>query len=216
LVSGTAVSSASGGVAAVLGGGKFANGAMTGAFSYLMEHGAEKLRPVTDFIFGPSAPTLSQGTGGKAFVGDFLDYWTNGPTLQEYNKYVDAGGQGAYFTWDQGADLATWLDANKGMVTEVYGHGYGADTAATAFAHEHGGGAVLTTVDPVSWLRPSYGAVARTANSWVNYNATGGGSSFASIFARYAGTWGNGPAKTISVPVDHERSMCYVLNQGNC
>jgi hypothetical protein len=114
VVAGTFVAATIGGTASTIGGGKFLNGAVTGAFAYAVGGGG---------IGDNSGPTLSQGTGGVAFVGGFFDYWNpfGGQVLRSYYAYTATGADAAYFTWDQGGALGAWLDANAGTVTAVYG-----------------------------------------------------------------------------------------------
>ena len=200
-----------GGTASELGGGKFSNGAVTGAFSYAFASGLGSRS---------SGPTLSQGTGGTAFVGGFFDYWTHGPVYDQYLEYIrlNPGAGAAYFTWDQGGALASWIDANGGAVS-VIGHSYGGDTAASVVAAGHGVNS-LTTVDPVGWTRPSYSAVAANSGSWTNLNAVGGGWSTPNIIAGIGGAWNSGPSgyATIfrNINQDHAGVMYQCGQPGSC
>src|SRR5262249_8306507 len=113
-----------------------------------------------------TGPTLSHpGDGATAFVGGFFDYAIRGPVYSAYTQYIqDSPSLGAaYFTWDQRSALASWIDANGGAVT-VVGHSWGAATAATVVAAGHQVESLIT-VDPVSWLRPDYVAVAANAGT---------------------------------------------------
>jgi hypothetical protein len=189
----------------------FANGAVTGAFSYAFASGLGSRN---------SGPTLSQGTGGTAFVGGFFDYWTHGPVYDQYLEYIrlNPGAGAAYFTWDQGGALASWIDANGGAVS-VIGHSYGGDTAASVVAAGHGVNS-LTTVDPVGWTRPSYSAVAANSGSWTNFNAVGGGWSTPNIIAGIGGAWNSGPSgyATIfrNINQDHAGVMYQCGQPGSC
>jgi len=188
-----------GGTSSVVGGGNFANGAVTGAFVAAMGSAGG----------GDEGPTLSQGTGGTAYVGGFFDNTTEGPAFQAYERAIAQGADAAYFTWDQGPALAAWIDENDGWVI-VMGHSYGGDTAATVVAQGHYVES-LVTVDPVSWFRPSYTAVAANAGTWTNLNAIGGQGSMPNFIAGVGGAWGTGPrgyATTYSeINADHASIM---------
>jgi len=171
-----------GGIGSRISGGKFENGAITGAFTYLFSSG---------FGSGSKEPTLSKGTGGKAFVGGFFDYTIKGPVFQSYQRYIETHENAAYFTWDQSEALAAWIDTNGGAVS-VVGHSWGGDMAAKVVASGHNVSS-LTTVDPVSWARPDYSAVAANSDIWINLNATGGGANFANIIAGIGNAWNNAP-----------------------
>ncbi len=204
-----------GGFASVAGGGKFANGALTGAFDYLFSGGGG------DGSGGP----ISQGTGGVAFVGGFFDYTIGGPAYADYQAYINdpnnPGRSAAYFTWDQGGALGSWIDANGGAAS-VIGHSYGGDTAASVVAAGHSV-ASLTTVDPVSWFRPNYAAVAANilpGGSWTNLNATAGQGSLPNILAGIGGAWGTGSrgyaTRFQNVPLDHAGIMYRCGLPGSC
>lgn len=174
---GRAVAAIVGGTAEVIGGGKFGNGAATGAFIRMLNDESHN-----------EGPTLSEGTGGKAFVGGFFDYWGGNAMLTEYQNYK---GPKAYFTWDQGSALASWIDSNGGNV-DIVAHSYGADTAASVVADGHRVNNLLT-LDPVSWSRPNFASIA-TNSVWTNINATGGSSlNFSNIVAGVGGAWNNTP-----------------------
>ena len=167
-----------GGTASKLGGGKFANGAVAGAFARLYAE--------------PGGPTDKQGEGGTAFVGGAVDRWGRGPVWGAYQAHIEAGRAGAYFTWDQGAELAGWIEA-YGPDVVVIGHSWGGDTAASRVAAGHTVD-VLRTVDPVSWIPPDFATVSRQARTWINYNATGGSGSFPNFVAGIGGAWNNAPS----------------------
>jgi hypothetical protein len=98
----------------------------------------------------------------------------------------------------------------------VYGHSYGGDTAASVVAAGHPVD-TLITVDPVSWFRPSYAAVAANAGTWVDYNATGGGGSLPNFIAGIGGAWNNAPSgytSVIGLPYNHAQIMCVVAPAG--
>jgi RHS repeat-associated protein len=208
-----------GGTMAAIGGGNFANGAFTAFFTYLVTTAlsASAQTATSDSGSGSSGPTLSQGTGGVAFVGGFFDYTIGGNAISAYNAYIATGASAAYFTWDQAGSLASWLDANAGAVTAVYGHSYGGDTAASVFAAGHGTGVPLITVDPVSWFRPSFAAVAATASPWIDINAVGGQGSLPNFLAGIGGAWNNAPSSYTNVtnlPYSHAQIMCVVAPAG--
>jgi hypothetical protein len=139
-------------------------------------------------------PRLQHGKGGIAFVGGLADEQGAKAVYESYLAYIASGRPAAYFTESQGRALARWLDDNAGHVTAVYGHSYGADTAAKAFADGHGAGADLYTVDPVSRFRPDFAAVRRHARRWHNYNSTSDTHSSDRI-ANIGGRWGDAPAQ---------------------
>jgi len=216
--------SAIGGTSSVIGGGKFSNGAITAAFQYLGSEGAKGVaRAIVandNYLLAretASKPTAQSGVGGTAFVGGFFDYTIKGVAWKAYQAHIANGGSGAYFTWDQDRSLTNWLElnssANGAGVTGVYGHSYGGDTAATVVAR---GTSVpfLHTVDPVSWFRPNFQAVAANAGSWQNSNAVGGGSfNFPNIVAGVGGAWNTSPAgyaANSNVNADHATIMCRV------
>lgn len=178
-----------GGTASVLGGGKFANGAVTGAFAYVAGQIAGGFGATTNYSPGDPPPL---DNGPRAYVGGFFDRTLEGPAFAAYDRAVRAGITAEYFTWDEGSKLASWIDANNGNVT-VIGHSYGGDTAASVVAQ---GRAVkmLVTVDPVSWFRPDFAAVQANAGIWTNWNATGGQGTLPNIIAGLGGAWNNAPS----------------------
>jgi hypothetical protein len=175
----TIAAAVTGGIASKLGGGKFANGAVTGAFVRLLGEMAASQRK----------PTYQSGKGGVAFVGGFFDKTIHGPVLQAYEAYT---GDKAYFQWYESEALGQWIDANGGNVS-VIGHSYGADMAAEVVAAGHAVNS-LRTVDPVGWIRPDYASVAANSGSWVNYNATGAGATWPNFVATVGGAWNGAPS----------------------
>jgi hypothetical protein len=96
LAAGTAISATVGGLASVAGGGKFANGAVTGAFGYLLNQTwhDDDSKSCTDGIMGANLCDQSQvrvglqwgkwtGLGWAGFLGGGLawGYWTQTPTI---------------------------------------------------------------------------------------------------------------------------------------
>lgn len=186
-VGGTIASAVVGGTAESLGGGKFANGAVTGAMVHVLN----------DLNHSESIPIeTSASTDGKiAVVGGFFDdtlnalgYNSPGRDLESFLR--SKGYDVEYFTWDEGSRLGNWIDKGNGSAL-VIGHSYGGDTAASVIA---GGHRVryLVTADPVSMFRPSLEAVSANSGMWFNINAQGGGS--ANWVAGLGRSWDNAPS----------------------
>jgi RHS repeat-associated protein len=178
----TVAASAVGGTASVIGGGKFTDGAITGAYSHLLN----------DVMHRPaSASTRSARPGAlpRAYVGGFGDKLITGPVIDAYETYGTVSDK--YFTWDQSDELAAWIQKHGGEV-EVYAHSWGADTAAEVVA---AGNRVelLVTADPVGYTRPSFQAVNDNATSWVNKNAQGP-ASIPNFIAGIGRAWNEAPA----------------------
>jgi RHS repeat-associated protein len=201
----TVKAAVTGGTVSVISGGKFANGAISGALAYSLTPSSR------------GGPVYKKGSGGVAYVGGFFDKTINGPALGEYNEFD--GPNKAYFTWDQGDALAKWIDENGGNV-DVIAHSYGADTAASVVAAGHSVNS-LTTVDPVSWFRPDYSSVAANSNTWIDYDARGGGVTMPNIIAGVGGAWNSGPkgyADTYEkkTQYDHADIMTHCGKLGGC
>jgi RHS repeat-associated protein len=201
----TAKAAVVGGTVAQISGDKFANGAFTAALTYA-------LTPNT-----AGGPIKSQGIGGTAYVGGFFDYWGSNVVYDQYLQ--DPSPNKAYFSWDQGEALASWIDANRGDV-EIIAHSYGADTAASVVAAGH---AVvsLTTVDPVSWFRPSFSDVWMNSQTWTNYDATGGGwYRVPNLIAGVGGAWNSSPQAWADTyrpqPYDHATIMTKCGTPAGC
>ena len=152
-------------------------------------------------------------------MGGAADYPTNGVAYRAYQAYVTNNPDAAavYFQWNQGDALAQWIDANKGNVV-VYGHSWGAATAADVVASGHSV-TVLVTVDPVSWFRPNFQAVADHAGIWLDFNATGSSGMFdwANIVAGLGGAWNAAPAPYSTckrIPFNHVGATCAVAPNG--
>lgn len=183
-----------GGTKSVIGGGKFANGAILSSF------GAALSASMTGPKNLDAAPS-SDGSGGavpRAFVGGFFDRTMGifglGPVYSEFQAYRKSGGDAVYFTWDETDALADWIGSNPGGA--VMAHSYGADTAASVVAAGNRVG-FLFTADPVSWLRPEYADIGRNATTWVNVDAQGGSSwSFDNIVAGVGGAWNAAPSES--------------------
>ncbi len=210
---GIAASAAVGGTTALIGGGKFQNGAASGAFTYLASHAGADSRG--------GEPTLSHsGKGATAFVGGFFDHTINGPAYTAYNDYIQSNPEAgaAYFTWDQGGALASWIDSYGGAVT-VSGHSYGGDTAASVVAAGHRVDSLIT-VDPVSWIRPNYADVAANAGTWTDFNAVGGAGSFVNFIAVIGGDWGSGPQRLATtfknIDLNHANIDLACMTPGAC
>ncbi len=132
-----------------------------------------------------------------AYVGGFFDSWFNGPAKIAYQRAQKNGVDAIYFTWDQGEELASWLDTNKASDKIVIGHSYGGDTAATVVSQGHTV-QQLVTVDPVGWSRPNFSSVSKYSNQWINVNSVGNQSggvrgSIANIIAGVGGAWNYRP-----------------------
>ncbi|MDJ0947277.1 MAG: RHS repeat-associated core domain-containing protein [Kiloniellales bacterium] len=161
------------------------------------------------------------GTKGVAYVGGALDETLEGFAFKAYlrakrasSAAVSATVNVAYFSWDEPEELADFIEAHKGAVA-VFGHSYGADTAAAVVAAGHRV-ELLVTVDPVSnfgvgsWFGPSYSQVQLNARTWRNYNATKGDLTFGNVVAGLGGSWDGGPrsySKHFDRPYNHGEIM---------
>jgi RHS repeat-associated protein len=170
-----AAAAALGGTASKLSGGKFANGAITGAFSRAFNdeaHIERSMKTKTAYVGG-------FGDDGNEFVKGM------------YDKYGQEGD--VYFEWHQGKELAAWIDSNQEFNLTVIGHSYGGDTVATIVSKGHYVDNLIT-VDPVGRTKPNFEAVAEHSGTWTNYNAVGGGRMNMNNFvARVGGHWGDRP-----------------------
>jgi hypothetical protein len=150
-----------------------------------------------------------------AFVGGFFDstlsllssIGVDGPMDAAYNAFKRANPTAdvKYFTWTDASGLAQWANQNGGQVM-VISHSYGADTAASVVAS---GVKVqtLVTLDPVSYVLPSFQQVAANAGQWLNFVAAGGGLTLPNAIAGVGGAWNNATqgyaTRTVDVDVDH-------------
>jgi RHS repeat-associated protein len=184
-IAGTLTSSLVGGTAERIGGGKFANGAVTGAMVHALNDIAHAANKAVESGSGSGKP--------RAFVGGFFDRTIGGPMHSAFEEAQRQGGNVRYFTWDDAERLADWIDAN-GEDGTVISHSYGADTAASVVANGHKINTLITN-DPVSWFRPNFHDVAANSRNWVNFNAARGDLlNFSNIIAGFGGAWNNGPA----------------------
>lgn len=183
-----------GGTVSELTGGKFANGAITGAFVAALTYQEPEVQK-------QPKPNIT-GSDKVAFVGGFGDnndalhkLGLSAPTVRDkYNAYVAANGadSAAYFEWTQGEAIKTYVADNNGRVT-IVAHSYGADTtgglvAAGMQVHK------LVTVDPVGWSTPNMQAVSNNVVTWINYDSTGGMLSHPSNFVgAIGGAWNSRP-----------------------
>lgn len=166
-----------GGTGSVLGGGKFANGAMTGAYGYLFNQ----------VMHRAAGPTAIKGNGGNvAYVGGLGDYEYSNAVYDIFDKWSDPNA--TYFTHDQYEELVNWIESNDGIVT-LHCHSYGADTCAHAVANGHQV-MHLNTYDGVSLFPPNFSGVMKNSANWVNYNAVA-----RSSFFDIVGGWGSSPEK---------------------
>jgi len=183
------VAAIAGGTASVIGGGKFANGAVTAAFAYAFSEGAHKIQ-ATD------KPNIT-GSDKVAFVGGAADgTFGAGIVRAKYEAFIrdpaNSADSARYFEWTDANALSTYVAGNQGRVT-IVAHSYGADEAAQLVA---GGMQVykLVTVDPVGWTRPNMQSIANNAVIWNNYDSSGSlWSSWNNAVATFGGAWNSRP-----------------------
>ena len=178
-------------------------GGLVSSLSYILSNVATdyiaEQQSITDAVSESTIKPITVGTPAHiAFVGGFFDHTLNfltgrGPIESYATAYTTAnpGADVKYFTFDQGSKLADWIQSTGGDAV-VIGHSYGADTAASVVA---AGASVkqLVTLDPVSYTRPDFAAVAAHSGQWTDYNATGGGLTFPNIVAGIGSAWGTSP-----------------------
>jgi len=128
-VAATLVSALVGGAAAELGGGKFANGAVTGAFAYAFGSLAQRGSSTTD----PGASTTPDGTS-SVFTGESI--MVAGLDLPELPQgVVDfSAGLGDGILLGRGDELRAWAGVDGGVnpLSVQYGAGYATGVAETA------------------------------------------------------------------------------------
>jgi hypothetical protein len=179
-----AVAGMVGGAVSAATGGKFVNGAVSGAMSRGLNAEIKHSKAANSKSKkNSSKPTQSNKT---IYVGGFFDRTNKGLV---YQKEKQNNGKSLYFDWTQTEEITAAIVAESGNVT-VVAHSYGADTALEIIAD---GNQVfhLKTIDPVGWTRPSMELVASNTNLWENYDAIGGITDFNSFFANAAAFIGN-------------------------
>ena len=154
-------------------------------------------------------PAFPIPSGDKvAFVGGLFDQSISGIVQQTANLYnINHPNSSSYFNFGQENDLLSYINSNQGHVV-VIGHSYGGDTAATAVAQSSFKVDALLTLDPVSLFTPSYQQVANNTNTWLDYNAVGGGiTDRNNVIAGLGGDWGQPVARFATqfynVDLDH-------------
>lgn len=131
-----------------------------------------------------------------------VDIYIGGALDSKYKNVKDyAEGRGAYFTHDQATQVLEFIAKQPdGEPINLIGHSWGGKTAAYVALESTRDVTSLTTVDPVSLLRPNFDEVSQRVGSWTNivasptrWDAEAGG--LAAFIGR---AWGDAPRKFAS------------------
>ena len=141
--------------------------------------------------------------------------------------YAEIAG-GEYFSWDQASSIRDFIrNLPADEPVHLIGHSYGANTAAhVALALCRVEGALgcrkfdsLTTVDPVSRMRPDFKELSEKVPNWTNINAAPANRNFSDTIADIGGKWGDAPSgyanKHVSVNANlaEFRSMLFQVSE---
>jgi len=203
------VSATLGGVASVLGGGKFQNGAITGAFAYVASGVAARASANDPVAFVGGVAANSMGADGTH--------------VSDYESEFAAANRGvstSYFSWDDDSGIENWLTNTPGPLTVVCqsaGCGTVADILMTSATNVHL--ANLIAIDPFnvepanSW---NFYELATRADNWVDISGNPRGLQF------FAHWWGGGPSGIATSYLNNSQlmhgdffgSMSYLGTQG--
>ena len=185
-----AIGAAAGGTASKISGGKFANGAITGAFSQALNgerSEVDKARANREKPFvGPPQKKVTAYVGGAQD-----DHYEHVKSI--YEQY--GGDDDIYFEHHQKKELALWLDNNLGNETTVIGHSWGGHSAMEVIARGHWVDNLIT-VDPVGgWVggRPNLLKVVRNTGNWTNYDSIAKGLKDGNFIAKIGRAYNSKP-----------------------
>lgn len=174
-----------GGTVSEVTGGKFANRAVSAAFTT-----AAQAAFSGDF----ESYSYEKGEKNVAFIGGALDDSTK-VLKSRYEAFKDANEDYnvEYFEWNDTAAIKEFVGVNDGNV-DVVAHSFGADTAINLIAD---GLKVnkLYTLDPVGYSRRDLSLVKANTKSWINVNSVGSKGHLVNDMARVFGrAYRNAPA----------------------